>query len=257
MAQVLLFNTLKGMRIDIATLNKNYLYMCLIVCGFLLISAREKHDIQYVNTINDFKTHTNNHIQNVTRLGMYLYHQHKHTYFKDIPEHIVREKLLYHDFEKVAHLEALQQFGYTNERNFSERLYDLYGRSIGNTNFKAKALIQELNEYADKFESELLAKHNLIDQSPRSLSVIEKIQRIERVADLVERQMNPVSPEEFGVREMRSATLFLNSQLEMQMARELTRAYHQIVRPNPLIYVVKSSVLTKTLPRGACSSLFN
>lgn len=257
LARVLLFNTFGGSKTNTQVVHKNCLYTCLIVCSFLSISAKEKHEIRYVHNIDEFKTHTRNHIQNVTKLGLYLYYQHKNSYFKDVPEEVLREKLLYHDFEKTANLETLKFLGYQHEKTFHERLYELYGQSISRSNFKAISLVRELNNFAQKFEHQVFEKHGLMDANGGLNSVVQKIKAIEQIADLVEREMNPVSPEEFGVNRMRKASAFLRNERDLQMARELARAYHQVVQPNPLIYIVKSNTLTQALPQGSCSRLFH
>jgi hypothetical protein len=133
------------MRITLGHFNKKHLYTCMILLSFSLIAFKGKNDIRYVKDLKDFKTHTYHHIQNVYSLGMHLYYQHRTTLFKDIPEHMIREKLLVHDYEKVADIENLKPHGYQDKRSFLERLFVYYGN---HKNPEMKNLIAELNSCA-------------------------------------------------------------------------------------------------------------
>jgi hypothetical protein len=205
----------------------------------------------YVHSLNEFKTHTANHIQNVGRLGMHLFYQHRSSLFNDVPEYMLREKLLHHDFEKLASSQKLSEYGYSNSKSFAERLYEFYGKNK-NDSARIKELVHELNSYAEQYDEEFFKKYDLVTEDGKLTQVAEKIILIEKIADLVEREKNPVSPEEFGVERMIRASSIFNHPFEKTLAHELANFYLEVVKPNPLIYMVKSN-------NGApvCSSLFN
>lgn len=231
-------------------INKKYLYICLIVICFslTLIALKGKEDIRYVQNINDFKTHTHTHIQNVYGLGMYIYYKHQETLFKDVPEHIVKEKLLNHDYEKLATIHTLNKAGYKHHRSFVERLYDYYGKQkTENMN----DLIRELNKYAKHYDHAIFRKHNLINSDGSLTSVGRKISMIEKIADVVEREKNPISREEFGLHKMRPAKDFLETPFEKALALELSKAYPEVIQPHPLLYR-----LSKPRSEPICRELF-
>lgn len=237
------------MRIKLGHFNKKHLYTCLILLSFSLIAFKGKNDIRYVKDLKDFKTHTSNHIQNVYSLGMYLYYQHRTTLFKDIPEHIIREKLLVHDYEKIADIENLKPHGYQDNRTFLERLFDYYGNR---KNSGMKNLINELNSYAGFYDQSIFKKYGLLNRDGSPNEIAEKLIMIEKIADLVEREKNPISKEEFGKPKMVPAANYLNGRLEKTLARELAKVYSTVVPVNPLVSLANSARKGPT-----CHTLFN
>lgn len=229
-----------------ATLNNKYVYTCLIVLCSSMIAMKDNNE-KYVLTIDDFRTHTITHIRNVNALGMHLYFKYKDTIFKDVPEHLIRAKLAEHDKEKVVDLNALRREGYTADKPLLDRLYENYGKPKKNM---ADGLLMDVAFYAHRYESNFYKRYSYLGKSKDN--VARKIALIEKIADLVERERNPVSPEEFGTHKMRTASDLLMGQLEKSLAVELAKVYHFVVQPNPLVYLAASK---RTAP--ICSALFN
>jgi hypothetical protein len=221
------------MRKNKGSLNKKHLYTCLIFLSFSLIALKGKDDIRYVHNIEDFRTHTSTHIHNVYTLGMHLYYKYQNTIFRDLPEQVVKEKLLSHDFEKVATLSQLRTIGYDHDKTFLERLYENYGQT---KNDNMLDLINELNHYAEYYERSIYSRHSLLNPDGSLSLIAQKISTIEKIADLVEREKNPISSEEFGRQKMMPARRLLRTSLEKQLALELAQAYSNIVPLNPLIH---------------------
>ncbi|MES2769273.1 MAG: hypothetical protein V4596_09010 [Bdellovibrionota bacterium] len=242
------------MRINKTHFNNKSLYTCLIFISFSLIALKSKEDIRHVKNLEDFKVHTQTHAQNVYTLGMYLYNEYKETHFKNVPEHVLIEKLRMHDYEKLASVEDLRDLGYKNKLPFADRLYNFFGQNKYDSvnSKKIKALIQELNFYAKQYDEAVLKKHGLLNVDGTPNSIGQLIILIEKIADIVEREKNPITPEEIGIKKARKASAYLNGLWAKNLAENLAGVYHQIVQPNPLIYS------TRRHPRVAtCAALFN
>lgn len=236
-------------------LTNKYVYTCLIVISFFVLALHTKTEIRYVNNLKDFKTHTSNHIQNVYRLGMYLYYQNKDTLFQDIPEAVIKEKLLKHDYEKFASLEDLQRFGYDKKNIFVERLYGFYGKKQTEDS-KLSALVVELNDYAARYDNLFFRKYGYLDKNGKPKIIAMKISLIEKIADIVEREKNPITSEELGIPRTKKSNIFFTNALEKKLADNLANNYIQIVPPNPLIYI--STLNHHTFNQHvSCRFLFN
>jgi hypothetical protein len=231
-------------------LNNKVVITFLICLNFTLSCHAAARENEYVHNFGDFKTHTSVHIQNVQRLALFLYYQYRSTHFSDVPEQVLREKLLSHDFEKLASRENLQKYGYENQKPISERLYLYYGKNK-NASSKIVQLIKEINNYEGMSNENLYRKYGLLNDDGTLNEIAQKISLIEKIADLVDREKNPVSPEEFGVEKMLPATEFLDHPMEKALALELAKNYYQVVRQNPLLYIVRHE---KEAPQ--CSALF-
>lgn len=225
-----------------------------IFCTGIFLPSPARADleqIRFVQSLNDFRTHTSQHIKNVNLLGMLIYQTYKDTLFQDVPEHLLQEKLQLHDFEKIATLPELRELGYTKSTTFTQRLYKHYGTSKKDMP-SIKSLIFELNSYATLIEFTFFQKHNLLNPDLQPSPIAEKLQMIEKIADRIDREMSPISPEEFGVARMRRAKAYLNSPLEKSIAKNIAKIYHRVVPVNPLISNIKPTSNNPT-----CSNLFN
>lgn len=167
---------------------------------------------KYVQNVSDFKLHTSIHIQNVVLIGLEIFNQFKESHFKDVSLNLLLEKLQKHDSEKIISKEELARNGYKQQKDFSERLFEIYGVDIATLDTKQKEsfsrLIEELNSYSHKQDFLFYRKHNLLLPDGSLTKEAVMIQFIERIADLVERSKNPISTEEFGRVAMMSALSF-------------------------------------------------
>lgn len=258
MAPLLLYMYPRGMRNNQWHLTNKYVYTCLIVLSFLALALRHKTDIRYVNSLKDFKTHTSYHIQNVYRLGMWLYYENKETLFKDVPEAQLREYLLNHDHEKLATLEELQQFGYDNDKTFTERLYKYYGQNKED-NPEILPFMNELNLFDSYYDKLFFRKYGYLDSHGNPNIMAMTIMLIAKVADTVEREKDPITSEEMDLSEVKKANTYFTKALEKRLANTLAKNYHNIVPPHPLIYAVNARIyMVNTNSQGpTCHSLFN
>lgn len=193
----------------------------------------------YVMNYKDFRLHTEIHIQNVRRLGMALYDRFQDTDFKNVPRQMLAEKLRMHDHEKLAAEKELVALGYEHNRPLGERLYDYYGEDKNKLSpaerEQFQGLIDELNYFAGKYELSFYQKYGLISDQSEPDVIAQKIALIEKVADLVERESNPISSEEFHREKMMPAEDFLSNPREKQMARYLQQHYEQTIVVSRLV----------------------
>lgn len=218
--------------------------------------------VKYVMTYKDFRLHTEVHIANVRRLGMALYEKYKDSEFKNVPRELLFMKLGLHDYEKLASVKELRKWGYHSERSLGERLYDYYGQDKESQNLSPaqkeyfQDLIDEVNEYAVKIDLEFYQKYGLNPEIPEFNDIIEKMNLIARVSDLVERENNPVSPEEFHREKMLPAEDFLASNDEKEMARFLSNGYVGAVQSNPLEARLREITRVDMKVGGSCRGMY-
>ena len=80
----------------------------------------------------------------------------------------------------------------------------------------------------------------------------ELLIELEQIADVVEREMNPITAEEMGLVKTKKAAIFLRDPYARMIARDVAKIYHGLVPPHPLI-------LSKNINREApaCALLFH
>lgn len=206
----------------------------------------------YVMSYRDFRLHTEIHIQNVRRLGLALYDRYRDTEFKEVSRQMLAEKLRLHDHEKLASERELMALGYEHNSPLGERLYQYYGEDKLKLSVAEREqfqdLIEELNFFAGKYELSFYQKYRLLSDQSEPGIVAQKMALIEKVADLVERESNPISVEEFHREKMQPAEDFLSDPFEKKMARYLRQHYQDTVRVNPLGQRTQQAVGARNLP---------
>ncbi|WP_412470243.1 MULTISPECIES: hypothetical protein [unclassified Halobacteriovorax] len=181
---------------------------------------------KYVNDALDFYQHMQAHKKRVVEMGMRLLKEFPDE-FKGLDENILKSVLSVHDNAKVRTTSRY------NGRPFYEVLYNEgYGKKLD------RKIVDALNNQDEKFVKEVFDQFNLND------STREKILRIEKIADFVDRGMSPVATEEFG----RKTTLasqsdfFLKDKMDRNLAKYLEDNYQDI---NKDLHYKKLSVLEK------------
>ena len=206
----------------------------------------------YVMSYRDFRLHTEIHIQNVRSLGLALYDRYHDTEFKEVSRQMLAEKLRWHDHEKLASERELMALGYEHSSPLGERLYQYYGEDKLKLSVAERVqfqdLIEELNFFAGKYELSFYQKYGLLSDQSEPDIVAQKMALIEKVADLVERESNPISVEEFHREKMKPAEDFLSDPFEKKMARYLQQRYQDTVRLNPLGQRTQQAVGARNLP---------
>jgi len=150
-----------------------------LVAFFLLMTSVSSAGV-YVTHTTEFKHHIELHRQRVLRLGLLL----AEAQFPEIPRSELKSFLSIHDSSKTM-------------ANSSERLYQFYGKPP-TTAVEREAL------------GRIVTDINVIDTR-----MAQEFYTIEKIADLVDRSLDPVAAEEFG-RAMTPASQFLK---DPEMAR--------------------------------------
>lgn len=187
--------------------------------------------IQYVNNYDAFMAHTKQHIANVYSLGKFAYYKWS-VDFGALPFELLHEYLLLHDRAKTADLETLRKYGYEGDRTLGERLYDFYGQDVSQLSedqqLKMKGIINEVNALDELIRIEFLGSRGLIDDKGVENSLGKLLMKIEYMADITDRAVNPVSREEFA-REMKPARDYFTDKADLVKAVLLEAHYPRIV----------------------------
>lgn len=170
--------------------------------------------------ITDFKTHIELHRTRVLRLGMALGKKE----FPEINPRILESFLKLHDSSKTLSApKQLNSFGYTHSRPPLERLFEFYGKKAktSDQNLQLQSVINDINSIDDQMGQRYLAPLGLDSASIRNIYIIEKI------ADLVDRSLDPLAQEEFG-HQMVLASEYLQDPYLSSLSMWLEEHYRQI-----------------------------
>jgi len=176
-----------------------------------------------VRTFLEFQNHIELHRIRVAKLGRALA-KHK---FPAINQGLLGEFLELHDHSKVLISRGdLHQFDYTHRDLPVQRLYSFYGRSpkTESESRKLTDIINDINDIDKKVCANFFAKHSQL-----SWGAQEDFYTIEKVADLVDRSLDPMAAEEFGQR-MILASDFIDDPYMVKLSLWLESHYHQITK---------------------------
>jgi hypothetical protein len=177
-------------------------------------------EYHYLKKISDFKAHIQLHRSRVVRLGMAL----AETQFPEINPQILQSFLKIHDYSKTLDSQPqLKSFGYAHERAPIERLFDFYGQTSKTTeqNRQLVEVIRDINSIDDQIGRQFLQPLRL------DAGVLQSIYNIEKVADLVDRSLDPLAKEEFG-HHMILASEYLQDPRMSSLSMWLEERYLQI-----------------------------
>lgn len=161
---------------------------------------------KYVLSVTDFRRHIHLHKSRVTALSLALYDA-GFARYGTLRRDTLERYLWLHDQAKLS-------------GKFFFRLYKHYGENLQNSQNKdLQNLIRDVNQ----FDSEI--NRVFIADTPTNVFLLTEIVRI---ADLVDRGLDPVAAEEFG-RSLKPASEFLKPIVEVELARFLESRYTQIV----------------------------
>jgi hypothetical protein len=163
----------------------------------------------YVADINDFKSHIQNHQIRVLQLGSFLANHN----FPELPIQQVQEFLSLHDQSKTSD-------------KMLNALFLFYGKKAtesltSNQSLILSRIIEELNASDLNLIKTYFEEHNISSDDQNKLFLIEKI------ADSVDRAMDPIAEEEFG-RKLQFASDFLGTEFERSLAKTLESNYLEI-----------------------------
>lgn len=157
-----------------------------------------------IKSFDDYLNHTENHIERVLLLSLFIYRN--NSKYKNINIKELYNYMINHDKGKTD--------------KFLAKMYPYYGKEK-DENFKN--IVNELNNYDKKISDEYFQINNIKDKEKDLMLEIEKI------ADCIDRNLHYLSPEEFCVKKMVDIKNFL-SQEELELAIDAYHNYRAIVR---------------------------
>lgn len=180
---------------------------------------------RFVSTYQEFRVHVQKHRERVRLLGIDLALR----YYPHLDTDLVSRYLSVHDISKLmTSEERLRELGYVGDRNPSERLFEFYGQQDlpPEKIYEREKVINLINnidhEYVERFFSGYEKDKGRLGEDLK-----KELLEIERIADLVDRGMNPVSAEEFS-RKMIKASDWVSTEKEREMAKYLELNYRNI-----------------------------
>ncbi len=177
---------------------------------------------KYVNSVVDFHHHTKMHKKRVVELAVELFKQYPKQ-FNGLNEAMIRRVLKDHDNAKID-----AKYTYKNGKPFYEMLYQSYGKK------PPIDVIEQLNKIDSSIMEDALKKEGLTfikgeakEERIRKMRMRQKLSKLEKLADFVDRAMNPVSSEEFG-RKMCLESSVAKTEIAKKMALFLENNYKTI-----------------------------
>ena len=177
----------------------------------------------YVNGVVDFHQHTIMHKKRVTQLAVELAKKFPKE-FKGLSKDLIIRVLSQHDNAKIQ-----PRYTYGKSGPFYETLYKYYGAK------PPLDVIKQLNIVDSEIMEEALKKEGLAfefndtkSQKLKKAALRDKIFKLEKLADFVDRGMNEVSPEEFG-RKMWKESSVAKTLMGKKMALFLEANYEKLV----------------------------
>lgn len=173
------------------------------------------------------------HARRVRVLGMHLRRIYQEAFVEVNPE-ILGDFLILHDQAKLNHSQNfIKNYHLPMDSPLLDELYGLYGVIVSSANadeFRARnmALIARINEVDRGVALHFFRLRGLATEDSFS-PLAQRYLKIEKIADAVDRGMNPVTAEEFG-RPMLAASQFLPDAESKDMATKLEQVYGLLTR---------------------------
>ena len=178
---------------------------------------------KFVTHIGDFHRHIELHRERVFQLGMTLGMEK----FKDLPLDKLEKFLRLHDASKtMTSKHALEQYNYQNHTSPLVRLFSFYGRAhdTEESSLLLRGAVNDINSIDYQVALEFFAHH--IDLSAET---VKTFYMIEKVADLVDRSLDPVASEEFH-QKLTPASQFIRDLKGAELSLWLEDRYSMITR---------------------------
>lgn len=176
-----------------------------------------------MKTFLEFQHHINLHRKRVVKLGLAL----AKAQYPDLNQHFLNEFLKLHDYSKTitSHVD-LAQFQYSHYELPAQRLFDFYGK-----NPEGQPETEKLTEAINATNAiDKKVCDNYFERLPQLSGDIQKnFYTIERLADLVDRSLDPIAAEEFG-HPMLLASEYLREPYMVPLSLWLESHYLQITK---------------------------
>jgi hypothetical protein len=155
---------------------------------------------------------------------------------------LIQEFLKLHDQAKVD-----TDLSHSRPKPILDDLYAIYGKKLSPEEVQAaRKIVQELNDIDATIALKFFQKRGLLDADGKPNAIAKKLLEIEKAADLADRGMSPVSPEEFG-RPMDPASKFFETQIAKLRAEAESGAKDRAMVEREIESLQRSASLARTL----------
>jgi hypothetical protein len=176
-----------------------------------------------LRTFLEFQHHIRLHRERVVTLGLAL----AKAQYPGLNRQLLREFLWRHDHSKTIDSHShLPQFQYSHHKLPAERLFDLYGKTPKNE-IDIQKLIDVINDI-NAIDRKVCSDY-FIGLPQLSSGTQEDFYTVEKVADLVDRSLDPMAAEEFG-HPMLLASEYIQDPYMVTLSLWLESHYHQITK---------------------------
>lgn len=203
----------------------------------------EHEEWEYIHSVKELRTHFHAHRFRVRALAMRAIQLHPELLNTGITIGDVYEFLSLHDMAKVEDSREFREKFWPkealNKESFINRLFEIYGTGLfpGNAAKHAEALkmIEELNIADSAVAKDFFRKQRWLLPDGEMNAKAKAVLRIERIADVVDRNSDPVAQEELGVSKPRALSEFFVKkdgtvdQLNLGIASKLKEQYNQTI----------------------------
>lgn len=176
-----------------------------------------------MRTFLEFQQHIELHRERVVKLGITLAKEQ----FPRLHTPTLEKFLWLHDHSKtIMSHKPLEEFKYTHSQLPVERLFYFYGRVPHNENELQKLIdvINDINAIDKKVCEDFFVKNKHL-----SWGVQEDFYTVEKIADLVDRSLDPMAAEEFG-HPMLLASEFIEDPYMSKLSLWLESHYHKVTK---------------------------
>ncbi len=211
----------------------------LLNSSFALPASKRFQQNEFVRNLDDFKHHILLHRMRVVRLGLVIRNRWPEK-FGSLTDIEIFDFLRLHDIAKWFDSPRFrEEFWPTSSQrqplSFAERFFEFYGVQLdhleGAEKDRFRRLIADLNKSDQAvtlkfFRNQPRLRATAMGPNPRAILLLE----LERLADLADRDSDPVAGEEMGLAERKSLRRFVADSEELGLLRDLREDYPQIVQ---------------------------
>lgn len=193
---------------------------------------------RFVRSLDEFRVHVQLHRERVIYLGLEAHRLWPDT-FGRVSESLVREFLRLHDLSKVDNSPSFRAKFWLpdtlSEISFIERIYRYYGKDFKSLPEEQKVdflrTISDLNYSDFRVAKDFFLQHGLWDLEKNMPSGAGSLLlRIEKIADVVDRNGDPVAREELGVKRLRPLRAQFDHPIDFQIAVELKKNHRSLAK---------------------------
>lgn len=217
--------------------------------------------LKWINSQKELREHFRAHVDRVRVLGRELVSRHPEL----IPtEHLplLTKYLEWHDRAKLDESKKFKALHWSKEEAaqlgitslisaIHDELLGIDVRSMpdGPEKVRKNAIIKFLNDIDHRVRLAFFSEHGIAPESPLARAFI----LTERIADVVDRNLDPAAQEELGLIQYVPLTVFIRNPDELEMAKDLAKDYNPLIRDHSL-QVVRVRRHERRVPKNTRNS---